>query len=745
MKKEDSSRVHCVRFNEISSTASKLDRQKISKTSELPLIVRNKSFIGRSKKKKLDPQKRSALLKRITSMKKREKLIENSYTENSQRFTDVVEVAVLDDYKRNAVRKKACRLVSAIARAGLFSKFIAQGAVGNVAFLNASQSGAQSQSFWGIDRRSSDASQTQDVALPTATDLSHLPINLKATFCDLASATLRKFLYPRSLLWLQRRETKKLLEHGRDVCPEMTVELLRKQPMFKKWPQNILEDVIRVLELSSYEAGQFIIHEDEASGSGIFFIMCGNVKVVKKRSWQVKSISDDNTATLATLGPVVCVGEFSFLTEEPRMASIKAVTRVHCLVLRKQDFATFVKYLPEHTFSQIIETAFETRNKNMHLAHPITENHLNTCSIFRPCPSAMLKQLISKLFPCAMPKDATVCKLGEPADRMFFLRNGSCGVFRNIKGKEIHVITIKSKDVLCDVPVLHGGTYPDTYKTLKTCDFWVLTKTSFDQVLQSNLSVVHLMMREARELRQHQLSRQRNLYKRSVAFIPLLKNLCSESQIKELVKEFSARVYKPLSVIISPANCADRIIILYNGHIKIQTSKKTWVTWNVGECVGYSCVVPHRWAYKAIALDIVECVELPRQVFEIFLKKHDVYQKLVAWVKRLMFPNAFDPETTSYVHNLVDRTMVPLYPISDSSTVNMAEEGFLMKHLHYLETIKSSTPDRQQFQRRTADWKRVTNYLWLPSLNGNSSGDGDDKNVLEKLKRVGSVRKKGTA
>jgi len=78
--------------------------------------------------------------------------------------------------------------------------------------------------------------------------------------------------------------------------------------------------------------------------------MTGCVDVVKKVQAKSKSLGTKSTTVLAHLKPVVCVGEFSFLTEEPRMASIRATTHCDCLVLRKEDWADFVEKLPAKVF-----------------------------------------------------------------------------------------------------------------------------------------------------------------------------------------------------------------------------------------------------------------------------------------------------------------------------------------------------------------------------------------------------------
>ena len=765
-----------------------IDKQAYDPSSRLPASksLRLKMLMNKRQQRLEVKESESSLQKtplfKLFLRKKREHHIEVAKKDPTtpykpkldDKLNDIVELAVEDRVRKNKLKQKGAQLVSSIAHAGIFTK-IASGKGHLVPFSQSNkpkepfqndmdvamqQQPRPEDSMWGLldslgKTNEKIGSIHYEVALPTATDLSFLPSNLKATFFGLAGETLKKFLYPRSLLWLHRREAKKLLEYGRTVCPEITVKLLREQTTFKQWPTNVLESVIQVLELCSYEAGKFIIHEDEASGSGIFFIMCGNVKVVKKINRSKKSIGSDNTKTLVTLSPVVCVGEFLFLTEEPRMASIRAITRVHCLVLRKQDFTRFVKTLPEDTFAQVIEAAFATRNRNMHLANPMTEQHLSKFAIFKPCPPSMLRQFVSNMVPCAMPKDVVVCRKDQPSEKIFFLMNGLCGVFRKFSKRsvsdEVHVITVRANAILCDVAVLYGSYYTDTYRTLKTCDFWVLSRKTFDQTLHMNMSAVQLMMAEARVLRQAQLSLQKNLFKKNINSIPLLKNICSKAVIRPLINKFVARVYKPLSVITSCSQSADRVIILYRGDAQVYLGSNKWAKWHVGDCAGYTCIIPHRWAYKSVALDIVECIELSRSQYEEFLENNNVLMKIKSWVKRLMFPLAFDEESTNYVHSLVDGISTPsLYPISYSENVDFSQEGFLLKHLSYLESHlstefvkESDTPLPLSLKRK--DWKRSSEYLWLPTSSQKPSSDIErvrSDAIIQNLRNVGKTKRK---
>eukprot|EP00756_Hemistasia_phaeocysticola_P044516 Hpha_TRINITY_DN18323_c0_g1::TRINITY_DN18323_c0_g1_i1::g.158169::m.158169 len=620
-----------------------------------------------------------------------------------------------EEKRRREIRLKAKRMLQAIARAGIFAKqskiqtSFKQARRQSVhrrppQLLAIQQEQPKAEALWTIMERGKEGR----IALPTAKDLKDLPQNLRKTFTDLAYETMKKFLYPRVLLWRRFTERKRMMEHASATCPPITMDILKKQAMFKSWPQPLLEDLITAVVLMCFEKDEFIIHEGEQAGSGIYFLMAGAVEVLKKKDLKDKRIGGSNAMVLArNLQPVICVGEFSFLTEEPRMASIRATTRCDCLVLKKDDFSRFVKQLPDSVFEQVVEVAFGTRNKNMHLSYPMEEEVLQRCSIFRPCPSAMLRQLLEKLKPYAVPKNMTVAKAdNQPADRLLFLRHGKCAVMRRITHQhsrtteEIFVDTLRAPCVVGDTALLHGAPNSDTIVALSTCDFWLLSKKDFENVLRHHERVVHLMMAEARLQRQGQLSNQQNLFRECVCDIPLLRDAVKRPQLRALVRRFEARVYKPLSVICSMANCADRLIILYKGRIKISDSFRRDLpskAWHRGECAGFTCVVPHRWSRMAVSREIVECLELPRREYEAFLDANGSLQKVVQWSKVLMFPLAFPQTEAEKVLHLVEHLKTPpLYPQSLSTFVNLSERGFCDYHLSYLAEKTTGSAVKEQ-------------------------------------------------
>eukprot|EP00662_Eupelagonemidae_sp_cell21_P026746 gene26746-66004_t len=97
--------------------------------------------------------------------------------------------------------------------------------------------------------------------------------------------------------------------------------------------------------------------------------------------------------------------------------------------------------------------------------------------------------------------------------------------------------------------------------------------------------------------------------------------------------------------------------MLYKGRVRIgdpSRADRRSTQWRKGECMGFTCVVPHRWARMAVSQEIVECLELPRSEYEKFLHQIGAYARVWRWSRHLMFPHAYSPQQARTAAALVD-------------------------------------------------------------------------------------------
>ena len=96
----------------------------------------------------------------------------------------------------------------------------------------------------------------------------------------------------------------------------------------------------RLFQVEHHEPGSVII-EQGTLGSSAFFIRGGKVEVVRRRE------RDGEQEVLGKLGVGDYFGEMALLSNQPRNASVRALTKTTLAVLGKSNFLALLKFLPE--------------------------------------------------------------------------------------------------------------------------------------------------------------------------------------------------------------------------------------------------------------------------------------------------------------------------------------------------------------------------------------------------------------
>ena len=117
-------------------------------------------------------------------------------------------------------------------------------------------------------------------------------------------------------------------------------------PLFGEFSQDELVEVIRGLELQSFEPGDVVVTEGETGGS-LFVISTGLVKVF------VRDL-DGRSQRVRELGEGDFFGEVSVVTRSPRSATVTAATRCELLELDRKTLASIVALHP-HVWAVMLD------------------------------------------------------------------------------------------------------------------------------------------------------------------------------------------------------------------------------------------------------------------------------------------------------------------------------------------------------------------------------------------------------
>jgi len=106
-------------------------------------------------------------------------------------------------------------------------------------------------------------------------------------------------------------------------------------PLFAGVSPTETAEIARLATVIDYPAGSAIFSEDEP-GDALYAVLRGQINMCcRDRRGQEQ--------TLATLGPGAILGEIALLTDEPRLATARAVSDTTVLRLTNETFKTLLK------------------------------------------------------------------------------------------------------------------------------------------------------------------------------------------------------------------------------------------------------------------------------------------------------------------------------------------------------------------------------------------------------------------
>ena len=152
---------------------------------------------------------------------------------------------------------------------------------------------------------------------------------------------------------LVREAAQRSLDGGSDmkVLPTLSIMerilFLQRVPMFSELPPVELKQVAAVAWENFYTEGDLIARQGE-TGDAMFIIVDGQVNVLAEPE---PGVSEE----LALRGPGEYVGEMSIISQEPRMASLRAAGDVRMLCIGQKEFEGIIRERPETSLAVMRE------------------------------------------------------------------------------------------------------------------------------------------------------------------------------------------------------------------------------------------------------------------------------------------------------------------------------------------------------------------------------------------------------
>jgi CRP/FNR family transcriptional regulator len=138
------------------------------------------------------------------------------------------------------------------------------------------------------------------------------------------------------------------------------VELLGRVPVFSTLEHEDLERVSRLAVPRSFEPGQVVFREGDASDT-CYIVRSGRARAVREHM-------DGRTITLATFGPGDIFGELAMFEDELRSATVEAVQPTEVVAVLGGDMRRLMVEHPEISIRLVVALGRRLRETNDRLA-----------------------------------------------------------------------------------------------------------------------------------------------------------------------------------------------------------------------------------------------------------------------------------------------------------------------------------------------------------------------------------------
>jgi CRP-like cAMP-binding protein len=257
-------------------------------------------------------------------------------------------------------------------------------------------------------------------------------------------------------------------------------QALSATPLFAGLPSEVLEALVEQLSLISLEEGQALFHEGEPADA-LYVIVEGEVSVQAEHS---------PGGELSRLGPGAFIGEVALLTDQPRAATVVAVTMAELIRI---DRVTLADVLGAH--GDLLRPVLRfVRDR-------LVERWLRTSPLFRTFDDAERADLAGKFAFLEIDEGTKLIGAGMRPDGLYIVLAGQFVVHR---GSRI-IATLGPGNLIGETALLAGGAFRSDVvahgKSLALC----LPAAVFREVIMTHPHILEYIGEQAEHSRMLQI------------------------------------------------------------------------------------------------------------------------------------------------------------------------------------------------------------------------------------------------
>ena len=255
---------------------------------------------------------------------------------------------------------------------------------------------------------------------------------------------------------------------------------LASTPLFAGLSPDALEALVEHLELVPMDAGDILFREGDAADA-LYVVAEGEVAVLAEGPPRVE---------MARLGPGAFIGEVALMTDQPRSATVAAITAAELLRI---DRATLSRVLANH--GDVLRAVLRfVRDR-------LVDRWMRTSPLFRPFDEAQRVELAGRFNFLEIEAGHKVLTAGVRPDGLYIILAGQLVVTRS----GVTLASLGPGDLIGETALLSGGPFKSEVtahgKTLALC----LPAADFREVIMTHPHVLEYIGEQAEQSRRLQI------------------------------------------------------------------------------------------------------------------------------------------------------------------------------------------------------------------------------------------------
>lgn len=251
-------------------------------------------------------------------------------------------------------------------------------------------------------------------------------------------------------------------DKGLDQYPERLPAI----PLFSQLPEEAFAVVLRDLQVRRFAGDGVVLGEGEP-GAAFYLLARGRVEVSKRVG--------DEQLVLARLGDGAVFGEMALMSDEPRSATVRAVTHLDLLELKRADL--------EREAHQLASVA---RALKRFTRQRMLKNLMALSAVFRSLPAADRRTLLELFVSTEVPKGKVIIEEGRPGLGLFIVARGEVEVKKREGDILVPLALLRVGDVFGEIALLEDADTTATVIAGTDAELLFLSRKQFKSHLAAN-------------------------------------------------------------------------------------------------------------------------------------------------------------------------------------------------------------------------------------------------------------------